>query len=70
VGCAAPTGNILPLQFATLVGQRYQVEFKRNLSDPVWTPLGDPVVGDGGVQQIDDNIAGQPQRFYHLVVLP
>jgi hypothetical protein len=62
-------GN-LSLSFGTLSGQTYQVEYKDNLDDLVWTPLGAPVAGNGGTLQVNDDMSGQPQRFYRLVVLP
>jgi hypothetical protein len=62
-------GNV-SLSFSTLPGQTYQVEYKDNLDDPVWTPLGSPVSGNGGTLQVNDDMTGQPQRFYRLVVLP
>jgi hypothetical protein len=63
------TGNI-HFTFNSLSGQSYQLEYKNNLSDATWTPLGPPEPGTGGSVTMDDNLTAQPQRFYRLVVLP
>jgi hypothetical protein len=52
--------------FTSLSGQSYQLEYKNNLADPVWTPLGSPVAGTGGTRTLSDVIAGYRQRFYRL----
>jgi hypothetical protein len=70
VTCAAPVGSILPLTFGTLPGQTYQLESKNNLEDPIWTPLGETVVGSGSTLLVHDDITGQLQRFYRLRVVP
>ena len=55
--------------FDSLLGPSYQVEFKDNLLDPTWSPLGGVIVGTGGVINLSDTTAA-PQRFYRIVVLP
>jgi hypothetical protein len=39
-----------------------------NLNDSTWTTLGFPLTGTGGVLQVFDDITGQPQRFYRVLV--
>ena len=56
------------LTFPTLAGQRYQIECKTNLTDAVWTPLGDPIPGTGGSISIT-NAPGAAQCFYVLQIL-
>jgi glucuronoarabinoxylan endo-1,4-beta-xylanase len=51
--------------FPTLAGQLYQLEFKANLTDTLWTPLGDPIAGTGG-SWIVTNDSGDSQRFFRL----
>jgi hypothetical protein len=70
VTCAAPVGNVLSLNFGTLPGQTYQVEFKDNLDGPAWSPLGETVTGTGNTEQVNDDITGRTQRYYRLRVLP
>lgn len=66
----AVSGNLFPLAFATLPGSNYQVEFKNNLTDAIWNPLGNSIPGDGSAIQITDDISSQPQRYYRVRVLP
>ena len=64
---AAVGGQNLTLSFRTLAGYTYQVEYKNNLTDPDWLPLGGPVAGDGAVHLISDPL-GQSQRFYQVQI--
>jgi hypothetical protein len=58
------------LSFPVLPGRSYQVEYKNNLNDPEWIALGSPVEAEESTLIVDDDISGQLQRFYRLVVLP
>jgi len=59
------------LSFATVVGGSYTVQYKNALSDPAWTDLPNmPVTGTGGVLTMTDPTAGQPSRFYRIILLP
>jgi hypothetical protein len=55
------------LTFPTLPGQMYQLLIKTNLTDVVWTPLGDPIPGTGGSVSIT-NHSGAAQSFYWLQI--
>jgi len=68
VGAGIPTGGLLPLTFNTLSGQDYQVEYKDNLDDPDWIPLGSPVPGTGAILEVDADMTTQDQRFFRVVV--
>jgi hypothetical protein len=71
LGLLPPDGDgQFNIQFGTLTGQMYQLEYKDNLTDLNWTPLGPPVTGTGNPAQISDNFSNRPLRFYRLVVLP
>ena len=39
LGVAEADGNLLHLSFSTSLNQVYQLEYKDNLEDPVWTRL-------------------------------
>ena len=70
-GSANLVGNsTVRLSFAVLPGRSYQVEYKNNLEDPGWAPLGPPVTAGESTLIADDNIGGRARRFYRLVVLP
>jgi len=67
---ALPGAGIVRLSFAVQRGLTYQVEYKDDLADPIWLPLGAPIVADGVVLTVDDDISNLPRRFYRLVILP
>jgi len=60
----------IQINFDTLPGQHYQAQFKDQLSDPVWNPLGGMVFGTGSATAITDDTTGRSQRFYRLLALP
>jgi hypothetical protein len=70
LGAAKPIGSMLPFVFSTLPGQTYQIQFKDNLEDASWSALTSPLPGTGGLLEVDEDLTGQAQRFYRLVVLP
>jgi hypothetical protein len=51
-------------------GLSYQVEYKTNLSDTVWTPFGGPLVGNGATLSITSPVNDAAQRFFRVRVLP
>jgi hypothetical protein len=59
-------GTNLFLAWPGAAGQTYQLEYKDNLTDPAWTPLGNPVTGAGGTLTLTNNFGGSPQRFFRL----
>lgn len=54
------------LSFPTLPGYSYQVEYKTNLTDAVWLPLGDSISGNGSAQTVTNS--GGASRFYRLQI--
>jgi hypothetical protein len=60
------------LNWMTASGLAYQVQYKTDLSQPVWTALGEPVTGRGGLLNFTDtnDFVASSQRFYRLVVSP
>jgi len=67
---AFPGGGIVRLAFSVQPGLNCQVQFKTNLNQTAWMPLGAPVLSDGDSLVVDDEIGGLEQKFYRLVVLP
>jgi hypothetical protein len=59
-------GTNLILNWSGVAGQTYQLEYKNNLTDPTWTPLGSPVTGNGGTLTTTNNFGAAGQRFFHL----
>ncbi len=62
-------GTNIFLNWPAVAGQSYQLEFKNNLTDPVWTPVGGSVTGTGGTLIITNNFGGSPQRFFRLQLM-
>ncbi len=64
-------GQVL-LEWPAVPDQRYQVQWKHALDDPLWTSLGLPVTtGDGVARFADSTIPpGTSQRYYRVVWLP
>ncbi|HWD90862.1 MAG TPA: hypothetical protein VG938_00805 [Verrucomicrobiae bacterium] len=60
------SGSIV-LSFPTQNGFHYQVQYKNNLSDPSWTPLGSLLQGNGAVQSANDTVTGST-RFYRVQI--
>jgi hypothetical protein len=65
---ATRSGGNIVLLLATQNGHNYQVEYKNNLTDPNWAPLGSPISGNGAVQSASDSTAGRSTRFYRVHV--
>lgn len=61
---AMSAGSSLNLSFPTQAGYSYQVEYKTNLTDVPWLPLGSPISGNGATQKVND--AGSTTRFYRV----
>lgn len=61
----SPPGNWLA--WPASPGKSYRVEFKTNLTDPVWQPLSGPISIMGGQASFNDGTAGGSSRFYRVV---
>lgn len=55
------------ISFATQPGYGYQLEYKTNLTDAVWIPLGNVISGDGTIQSVN-NMPGANSRFYRVQI--
>ncbi len=62
-------GGLL-LTWNSVPGRRYQIEFKRDLTQSTWRPLGDVVTAIGSTTTFADNPGSNPRRFYRIRVLP
>ena len=60
------SGTNIFLNWSGVAGQTYQLEYKNNLTDPAWTPTGDPVTGTGGTLMLTNDFGDSPQRFFRL----
>ena len=60
------SGTNLFLNWPGVAGQTYQLEYKNNLTDPTWTPVGNPVTGTGGTLTLTNTSGTSSQIFFHL----
>jgi len=59
-------GTSVEINFDTIPGRSYRVDYKTNITDPTWLPLNAPIPAPGTSMTITDNFAGQTQRFYRV----
>ena len=52
----------------TAPGVTYQVEYSDSIISPNWQPIGEIIVGDGGVSALSYSRTNAPQRFYRVRV--
>jgi hypothetical protein len=57
------------LAFATASGKTYRVDYKDNLNNANWLPLGASIMANSSSLTVPDDIGGNPQRFYRIVQL-
>ncbi|HEX5221186.1 MAG TPA: lamin tail domain-containing protein [Verrucomicrobiae bacterium] len=62
-------GDHLTFSWMSVPGQFYQVEYKDDLNDAEWIPLGAAMMGTGGPLNINSSITNSPRRFFRLRVL-
>jgi regulation of enolase protein 1 (concanavalin A-like superfamily) len=63
------SGNQFTLNWQTVVGQNYQIEYKDNLATSSWTPMGSAIPGTGNSETFNIGVTNA-QRFFKLVILP
>jgi hypothetical protein len=65
----AVPGGLVTIQWASVAGKTYRVDFKNNLGSPTWTQLGGNVPATGPTTQVTDNMGANIQRFYRVSLL-
>ncbi len=68
-GVTRVSATELSFTVGTEAGRAYRVEYKNNLEDPVWTPLGLDHVATGNTLSLTVPMDAGPQRFYRIVQL-
>jgi regulation of enolase protein 1 (concanavalin A-like superfamily) len=68
-GITPPLNGVVTLTLPAIAGKTYRVEYKNNLNDTSWTPLGGNRPAASATLTITDNLGAQPQRFYQVLVL-
>jgi len=62
---ASSNNTNITVFFPTQSGFNYQAQYKTNLSDANWIPLGNTIAGNNAVQSVAD-ITGGNSRFYRI----
>ncbi len=60
------SGANLFLNWPGAAGQRYQLEYKDDLTALAWMPLGNPVTGAGGTLTLTNHLGASSQRYFRL----
>jgi len=68
-GITPPVNGVVTLTVPAIAGKTYRVDYKNNLNDLAWTPLGGNRLAPSTTLAIHDDIGTQPQRFYRVLVL-
>jgi hypothetical protein len=55
--------------WASLVGMRYQVQFKNLIDAPTWTNIGEPRTAEDVSMLFSDDVTGIKTRFYRVLVV-
>lgn len=63
----ARSGSNINISFLSQAGFSYQIQYKNELTDSGWLPLGSAIAGDGTVKTVSDP-AGPGHRFYRAFV--
>ena len=68
-----PAGSVAPnpaVSWSLAAGQTYGVQFKNNLTDPVWQNLSGNITFIGATGYLSDQSPAPNQRFYRIVLNP
>ena len=57
------------LAWEAIPGKVYRVEFKNDLGDAAWIPLGQSFTAPAAMIEVDDDLGTAPHRFYRLLIL-
>ena len=68
-GVAPMANGGYAIQFVTVPGKSYRVEFKNALEESNWLPLDADRVATGDSLTVNDDLAASSQRFYRILVL-
>jgi hypothetical protein len=62
-------GATVSFSFGTTPGRTYRVDYKNDLNEAEWTPLGGSQVAVTTSITVTDNLSASPQRFYRAVLV-
>ncbi len=61
-------GTNLILTWPGAAGQTYQLQYKNDLADPTWTPVGGTIPGADGTMTVTNGVGTSTQRYFRLVL--
>jgi hypothetical protein len=66
IALSAITGGQIRFSFDAFPGKRYQAEFKNELDEPAWQPLGPEQVSTESQIMVADEMGARPHVFYRV----
>lgn len=64
-----PAGDTVQIEWQSVAGKRYRVQFKNNLADPGWTDLAGDITASGPAATKTDS-SGSGGRYYRVSLIP
>lgn len=64
------SGGALTLNWSSIPGQKYRVQYSTNLTGGNWTDLSPDITASGATSSLTDPSLSGAQRFYRVLVLP
>jgi hypothetical protein len=64
------SGGSVNLTWTAMAGPSYQLQYTTNLTQATWINLGGAINGTNGIINATDISPSDPQRFYHLQLVP
>ncbi|HSY43530.1 MAG TPA: hypothetical protein VK811_06430, partial [Candidatus Acidoferrum sp.] len=61
--------NAISLNWSTVPGAIYAVQYKNNLTDPAWTTIGSNQTGTGSPLSYNVNTTTNTQSFYRVIIV-
>ena len=66
----AQSNGAVTLVWTAIAGQNYRGQYRTNLTGTNWADLSPDVTASGPSASLVDPAPADPQRFYHILVLP
>jgi len=60
---------LVTIQWTSVAGKTYRLEYKDALGAPAWQPLGPNVPAVGSATSATDNMGANAQRFYRVMLI-
>ena len=70
LGLPQVSGGLVRLNWTVVSGQQYQLQSNADLTSAKWSNVGDVITATNGMGSTEDNVFGNTQRFYRVLLLP